>query len=199
MRLGELNSSTGNEAATTNPSTESPPDHPNSGSAATTTRQYRNITKNRACRTCSRRYYPTGITITDSCSRFLSWEGTQLSSRSTGSALLRIRLSNPVVQWNQASRENSLSTGRLRRMHHDQATRDHVARRLAEGRPWARSPASSNATPTGKSSNTSHGMKELHRSGSGPIEPARRYERLVTPLCQYPCPALMNQVSCRYD
>jgi len=50
-----------------------------------------------------------------------------------------------------------------------------------------------------KVSNTSHGLKELHRSGSGPIEPARHYERLVTRLCQYPCPALMNQVSCGYD
>ena len=87
----------------------------------------------------------------------------------------------------------------LTRMHHDQTTRDYMARRLGGGRPWARSPASSNATPTGKSSNTSHGLTELHRSGSGPIEPTRRYVRLVTRLCQYPCPALMNQVRCRHD
>jgi hypothetical protein len=61
--------------------------------------------ENRACQACSRRYYPTGMTVTDSCSRFLSWEGTQLPSRSTGSALLHIRLSGPVVQRNQATRE----------------------------------------------------------------------------------------------
>jgi len=87
----------------------------------------------------------------------------------------------------------------LTRMHHDQTTRDHVARRLAEGKTMGEIARILKRYADRKVFKHLQRLKELHRSGSGPIEPARHYERLVTRLCQYPCPALMNQVSCRYD
>ncbi len=60
----------------------------------------------------------------------------------------------------------------ITRMRLDQATRRYMARRLGEGKTWVRSPASSNATPPGKSSNTSPDRPKSPQSGPDPIEPA---------------------------
>ncbi len=58
--------------------------------------------KRRACKACLTQHYPVGTTVTDSFSRFLSREDTQLPFRLTGSATSPMRRLSTGIQpfWN---------------------------------------------------------------------------------------------------